>query len=213
MKYIFILIGESGSGKDTIYNILLDKFNESYDLDLVPIVRYTTRDIRPGEVNHKTYHFITKNDIEDLTKIIQQTKYNEWDYITTEDCIDLNKTPITTASLDDCREIMFYYNEWYNNTPAVVNSIKEKVKVQPIYIQTSDKNKLLRSITRVDDHYEEICRRFLSDKEQYNDFSLKDIGITGVTTFSNDFEDPIVCATQVAMYIEATLLGDNIINK
>ena len=52
---IVVLLGESGSGKSTIENILSENFG--YE----KIISYTTRPQRLGETNGKDYHFIDNN--------------------------------------------------------------------------------------------------------------------------------------------------------
>lgn len=52
MKYIIALFGESGCGKDTIKDMLLQQFPE-----IKPIMRMTTRPMREGEEQYKPYIF------------------------------------------------------------------------------------------------------------------------------------------------------------
>lgn len=52
---ILILIGKSGSGKDTILKRLID------DRTVNKIVSYTTRPMRKGEVNGIDYNFVTES--------------------------------------------------------------------------------------------------------------------------------------------------------
>ena len=53
MHHIFYLMGKSASGKDTIYQRLLEK----NDYNLQRIVLYTTRPIREGEAEGREYYF------------------------------------------------------------------------------------------------------------------------------------------------------------
>ena len=59
MGKIFCLMGKSSSGKDTIFKEL----NEDKELNLKPIVSYTTRPKRSGECDGVDYNFIEYNDI------------------------------------------------------------------------------------------------------------------------------------------------------
>jgi guanylate kinase len=54
---LFIISAPSGAGKTSLVHALLD-VNPHIDLS----VSYTTRDPRPGEVNGKDYHFISRNE-------------------------------------------------------------------------------------------------------------------------------------------------------
>ena len=56
MNKIFCIMGKSSSGKDTIYNLIKGEFRFE---NLLPVVTYTTRPMRDGEISDKTYHFIS----------------------------------------------------------------------------------------------------------------------------------------------------------
>lgn len=56
MLKLAILFGESGSGKDYLFKKLLEKYPNLFN----PIVRMTTRPKRKGEVDKKTYSFVTE---------------------------------------------------------------------------------------------------------------------------------------------------------
>ena len=53
MGKIFYLMGKSASGKDHIYEYL----KQQEELELYPMVLYTTRPIREGECNGREYFF------------------------------------------------------------------------------------------------------------------------------------------------------------
>ena len=59
----FAIAGSSGCGKSTIINILI-KENE----DLIFIPSYTSREMREGEVDGKTYKFVTKEEFKEKIK-------------------------------------------------------------------------------------------------------------------------------------------------
>ena len=56
---IVVLLGKTSSGKDTVCNQLIQKGYKK-------LVTYTTRPMRPGEVQDETYHFISKEEFETL---------------------------------------------------------------------------------------------------------------------------------------------------
>lgn len=56
-KTIFCILGESGSGKDTLVEYTLKEFK----LDLKPVLSYTDRPIRPGEQQGKEHIFLSKD--------------------------------------------------------------------------------------------------------------------------------------------------------
>ena len=56
---IIVLLGRTSSGKDTVCNQLIQEGYKSW-------LTYTTRPMRPGEVQDETYHFISKEEFETL---------------------------------------------------------------------------------------------------------------------------------------------------
>ncbi len=70
---IFIISGPSGAGEDSILKGLRNK------IDFVKPITTTTRKIRPGEVNGKTYHFISKNEFKRKIEANEFLEYAEED--------------------------------------------------------------------------------------------------------------------------------------
>ena len=56
---MLVLVGKTCSGKDTIKKELVK-------LGMTPIIAYTTRPMRNGEVDGETYYFISKDEFEDI---------------------------------------------------------------------------------------------------------------------------------------------------
>ncbi len=67
---LIVLTGPSGVGKGTLMNAILQRYPE-----LHYSVSATTRSPRPGEVNGKNYHFITRSEFE---KLVTQGEFLEW---------------------------------------------------------------------------------------------------------------------------------------
>ena len=171
MGKIFCVMGKSATGKDTIYQKLL---NES-KLELKRIIPYTTRPIREGEVEGREYHFCTEEDVQKLDKegrIVElrayDTVYGIWKYFTVNDgTIQLDKENyLLIGTLEAYIKIRDYFGE---------------DKVLPIYIEVEDGERLLRAISRekLQDvpKYEEMCRRFLADAEDFSEENLMAAGI------------------------------------
>ena len=88
MGKIFLLMGKSTSGKDTIYKNLI----QNDDLALKKVVLYTTRPMRDGEIDGVQYFFKTEKEyleLKEAKKIIEErtyhTNYGEWRYFTADD--------------------------------------------------------------------------------------------------------------------------------
>lgn len=171
MSKIFIVIGKSATGKDTIFKELIQQTRGQ----LKTIVPYTTRPIRTGETEGMEYHFVTTKERERLReqgKIIEeriyQTVFGEWVYFTADDGqIDLNADSyIMISTLEGYESLMKHFGSEH---------------VIPVYIEVEDGERLNRAVTReraqIKPKYEELCRRFLSDQEDFKEENLEKLGI------------------------------------
>lgn len=70
---LFVLSSPSGAGKSTIARKLLDA-----EPELRVSVSYTTRPMRPGEVNGKDYHFV---DLERFREMVSNHEFLEWAHV------------------------------------------------------------------------------------------------------------------------------------
>ncbi len=187
MGRIFIIIGKSSTGKDTIYKRLL----ESEELRLKIAVMYTTRPIRKAETNGVEYHFVDEAVLDELqrqNKIIEHRAYNTihgvWHYFTVNDGqIDLEKADyLMIGTLESYGQIRDYFGAG---------------RVVPIYLEVEDKTRLLRAIKREQKQerpqYAEMCRRYLADEEDFSEENLKKYGIT--KRYQNS--DLMVCLRQI----------------
>lgn len=171
MAKLFVLMGKSSTGKDTVYKELMQKAEVS------AITMYTTRPKRDGETEGKEYFFTddeSANKYEKNGKIIELRSYNTvygiWKYFTLDDGqIDLasDKCYLIIATLEAYEKYIAYYG---------------KDVVVPIYIEIDDKERIHRAISREDSQktpkYAEMCRRFLADEEDFSEEKLLKVGIT-----------------------------------
>ena len=171
MGKIFYLMGKSSSGKDTIYNKLL----QNKKLNLQKIVLYTTRPIRAGEENGIHYYYVDEKKTDELIKagkVIElrayDTFYGVWKYYTVcDDQIDLEKSDY----------LMIGTIESFQKTKAYFGS----ERVVPIMIELDDGVRLQRALDRErkEEHprYEEMCRRFLADSNDFSAEKKREAGI------------------------------------
>ncbi len=61
---LFIVSAPSGAGKSSLIAALLDRFNLDASMELS--ISHTTRPMRPREVNHESYHFVSVEEFEEL---------------------------------------------------------------------------------------------------------------------------------------------------
>lgn len=175
MGKIFCLMGKSASGKDTIYNRLL----QSKELKLKHVILYTTRPIRSGEVEGETYFFCSDaqaQQMEEAGKVIEmrayQTVHGIWKYFTADDGqIDADS---------DCSYLMIGTLEAYEKLRDYFGT----ALVKPVYIQVDDGLRLFRALERErsQEHpkYAEMCRRFLADEEDFSVEKRENAGIRQV---------------------------------
>lgn len=187
MGKIFCIMGKSATGKDTIYKSLL----QNSELGLKKIVSYTTRPIREGEEEGVEYHFTdvqTLKMLEEQGKVIEcrsyDTIYGIWYYFMVKDNqIDLTQNDyLIIGTLESYLRIRDYFG---------------KEKVVPIYIELEDGERLTRALAREktqrEPKYEELCRRFLADCQDFSYEKLKKAGIEKYYT-NNDLE---ICIDEI----------------
>jgi guanylate kinase len=187
MARIFIVMGKSSTGKDTIYKRLLE-FDE---LNLKTAVMYTTRPIRKAETEGVEYHFVDEATLIELkkeNKIIEHRSYQtiqgEWHYFTVNDGqIDLDKADyLMIGTLETYDQIREYFG---------------KDKVIPIYLEVEDGVRLMRAIKREQKQekpgYAEMCRRYLADEEDFSEENLVKAGI--IKRYQN--MDINICLNQI----------------
>ena len=191
MSKIYCLMGKSSSGKDTIYKKLLKELK-----NLKRVILYTTRPIRQGEKSGVEYHFVDEKKLaqmEEEGKVIEQRAYHTihgiWKYFTAADGqVDLEKEDyLVIGTLASYQAMGRYFGE---------------EKVVPIYLQVDDGLRLERALKRERNQkhpkYEEMCRRFLADSE---DFSEKNLALASIEKrFDN--EDLQECLQKVINYIQ-----------
>lgn len=171
MGKIFFILGKSSSGKDTIFQ----KIKENNELGLKTVVGYTTRPMRENEVDGEEYFFVDRDRLEELKnddKVIESRDYNTvhgiWSYFTVDDGqIDLDQDDyLYIGTLESYEQVRNFYGE---------------DKVIPIYIEVEQGERLrravLREIEQSEPKYEELCRRFLADEQDFREEEINRLGI------------------------------------
>ena len=191
MGKIYCVMGKSSSGKDTVYKKLKEQYKE-FRL----IVPYTTRPIREGEKDGVEYYFVDPEQFRAMKedgKVIESRSYNTkcgiWTYFTADDGqIDLSAADyLLIGTLVSYQALREYFGE-----EAIV----------PVYLEVEDGLRLARALERErrqeKPKYAEMCRRFLSDEEDFSEENLIKSGIT--ERFGN--EDFTECLNKIQRYIE-----------
>ncbi len=175
---LYCIMGKSSTGKDTIFKRLL----KDESLQLNNLVSYTTRPIRENETDGVEYHFVDdkkRDELKAAGKIIElrryDTCYGPWDYFTVDDNVFIDeKDYIIIGTLESYEKMC----EYYGNT-----------RIMPIYIEVEDGVRLQRALNRErkqnSPRYDEMCRRFLTDTEDFSKDKLEKAGVKRVFVNNN----------------------------
>ena len=198
MPEIAFIMGKSASGKDKIFQRMV----EDTELGLQTVVTYTTRPMRVGETDGMEYHFVTDEQALQMkaeNKIVEMREYNTvygvWRYFTADDGqIQLSQIEPTTeekrryiviGTLEAYEEFCKYYG---------------KEHILPIYIEVDDGIRLSRALNREMKQekplYEEMCRRFLADAEDFKEENIQKAGIKKRFLNNGELEDCIAKVRQ-----------------
>lgn len=170
MGKLFVMMGKSASGKDTLYRQMRERFQA-----LHPVIPYTTRPIRAGEAEGEEYHFVSEEQMNEIKKrgqIVEcrcyETVKGFWYYFTAEDGqVDFEKGDfVLISTLEGYEQIRRFYGAG---------------RVVPLYIEVEDFLRLERSLLREKQQENpcvaEVCRRFLADEEDFSEENLRRLGI------------------------------------
>ena len=195
MGKLFYIIGKSSTGKDTIFQSLL----ENRKLNLEPLVLYTTRPMRAGEKAGVQYHFTDEDGLSKLeaeNRVIELRAYHTvhgiWKYFTADtEATDLEQHDyIGVGVLESFRALRNYYGA---------------DKVVPLYIEVEDGERLQRALDREraqeEPRYAELCRRFLADSEDFSEEKIQEVGIQK-RFYNRDLKE---CIEEINSYIQASL--------
>lgn len=171
MSKIYLIMGKSATGKDTIYKRLL----EHEELRLRTVIMYTTRPIRVSETDGVEYYFVDEkrlNELKEQNKVIEHRSYNtihgKWHYFTVKDGqINLDRHDyIMQGTLYSYEQIRKHFGS---------------DRVVPIYIDLEDGLRLMRALRREqkqkEPKYAELCRRFLADDQDFSEENIAKHGI------------------------------------
>lgn len=159
MGKLFVLVGKSASGKDTIYSAVREDMPE-----VLNVVSTTTRPMRPNETEGVEYYFISTEDflfMENRGEFIETRKYNTiqegqptvWYYGISKQAIDLEKgNHIVIVDLNGLEELKKVFGK----------------NVVTIYVYVEDKEREERAKKRGGFEQAEWDRRLEDDNFQFN---------------------------------------------
>lgn len=152
---MIILVGASASGKTEIANILIKKFKYH------KTITTTTREMRAGEVDGVSYHFITKEEFLKLKEedAFVETALYQNEYYGTQKKDLVKKSVIILEP---------------NGANSLVDYLKEDAYV--VLIESSKKLRKTRMVKRGDD-LNKIEERLKKDNKHFNKKNLKKLDL------------------------------------
>ena len=156
MRYkIIAIIGEAGSGKDTIMRRVLEAAPHLHE-----IVSCTTRPPREGEIDGVNYHFMSPECFGDKVlhgEMLEASCFNNWFYGTGYESLR-----------SDCVNVGVFNPEGIESMLAHPGA-----DVKVFYVRASDKQRMIRQLNREEDpNVMEIIRRFKADMIDFEDIDF-----------------------------------------
>ena len=167
MYKVVTLSGKAGAGKDRLMHEVRKIMPELHE-----IISCTTRPKREGEIDGVNYHFLTHDEFSERLNngtMVEATVFNDWCYGT---CLEhMSPTEVNIGV--------------YNPEGVSILQCMPEVQIYPIFINASDKTRLLRQLNRESNpNVKEIIRRFGADEEDFSPSNLIDIEFK--QTINND---------------------------
>lgn len=183
MGHIYCILGKSGTGKDTVTEAILS----SNDIEIEKIVPYTTRPKRENELEGVNYHYVSRDEMENMERrgqIVEKRSYDtvhgEWIYFTADTDIEEDKDYIVITTQEALKKFIERFGS-------------ERIYV--IYLKIDDKKRLERCINRESlqpmPNYSEVCRRFISDEKDFDEEKIKSLSSCSFVDTDTDINECI----------------------
>lgn len=161
-KYkVLALMGESGSGKSTISDMLC----QLYPKDFKRVITCTTRPPRDYEKDGIDYHFLTSDEFARKVldgSMLEAQIFNDWHYGTPINSLSENVINIAILTPEGVRIFQEYSN----------------IDLLTIHLIAPAKNRIVRMLDReAEPNIDEIFRRYNADLKDFSEANLADINI------------------------------------
>ena len=182
-KKPLLILGPSGVGKDTIINMLLEKYPEIF----YKLPSYTTRDIRKGEIDGKDYFFITKEEfkvLKDENKLFGIQEYNNNFYAS-------NKSKLNELIKKGDKIIILNYNI------DTANAVKDEYDFNYIALLPPSEDELKKRLENRETEPEEMEKRMKNSLKE-----IKLINEANYIKFRVVNDDKNICFTKIENHIK-----------
>lgn len=181
------VLGKTCSGKDTIVNKLIKKY------DYEKVITYTSRPMRKNEVQDKTYHFISEEEFKDKINsnfFLEYKKYKtvhgEWYYGSAkEDFVD-SKNKIVIVTPDGYKDCLYRLS---SKEPHLV-----------LYVYANNQT-ILQRLKKRGDNKEEAKRRITHDNEDFKGV----VDIADRIFYNNEFDEIETVVDEMHEYIQRVM--------
>lgn len=190
---VIILTGKSCVGKDGVKNKLINNYNYN------DIVSYTSRPMRVNETEGVDYHFVNRNQFEDMIadeKMIEYRTYDTlfnnipdtWYYGLKKENLSFNNKYVVILDLDGVENFIKYYG-------------RENCFI--VYMCCPKNERERRAIERGSFDKTEWNRRLIADDKDFKSKKLKKFIDFTVVNMNNDINDlPKIATILNRMYIQ-----------
>lgn len=172
---LYIILGKSGSGKDTVVNAVLERMPE-----LCKYIQWTSRPARPGEVHGKDYYFSTNYRMPNNIIAFESYAVHDavWNYgFADQDLSDGDYICIASPRL--AKQLIYHYGQ--NHCTGIYIGCSDAVRIHRVLEREEHKD---------NPDYVEMCRRFESDDHVYSPYRLSGLCSTSVVN-DGDLEHSI----------------------
>lgn len=155
---MIVLLGKTASGKDTILNELVKKYNYR------KMVTYTTRSMRKGEIQDKTYHFISD---EEFLKKKENGDFLECNEFNTVDGICYYGSAKEDYKKADDKTVVILTPSGFSALKLWTSRNNIKLDINPLYIYANIQT-ICDRLKKRGDKKEEAERRIKADNADFD---------------------------------------------
>lgn len=159
---LFVLIGKSGSGKDTVLEQLIHNYGYK------KVISYTTRPMRDGEMDGINYHFVSDKVFKSMIETGEAIEYNTFE--TSQGYCYYGTHKDILKDLENSNLICIKEPK---GTQQLINVLGSK-NVIPIVLERDGKERIISSLKR-GDNWLEVCRRGLADHEDFTEIDKESL--------------------------------------
>lgn len=156
MYKIIAIIGEAGSGKDTLMNKVIYEAGAAPVSIFHTLISCTTRPPRNYEKDGVNYYFLTNEEFAARVlknDFLEVSEFNNWFYGTAKSELDLNKINIAVLNPEGIENILLH----------------DDIQLKVFYLDVKGKTRLIRQLQREENpDIPEIYRRYMADDEDFN---------------------------------------------